>query len=1049
MELSNASHDAIVDELAEAYETKWTVGGDLTIDEFLPTNEPIRSSVLWELLLVDLELRLKAGLEPRVESYLNDFPEIKNQPQPLAKFIQAEFQLRSRREPGLDSNEYRARFPDVELSFLDHFPEQEAHQNEQQRGRYRLTRPFDEGGLGKIWIAKDEEFSREVALKEIKNRYADDEPSRRRFEQEALVTGKLQHPGIVPVYSRGRHFDGRPFYTMQLIDGVSFKAAIGAFHKTNRAGRYGDSRAIAKRRLLSQLADVCKTVHFAHLRGVLHRDIKPSNIMVGDEGGTFLIDWGLARVHGELASPERFIESDAQAIARDGSEISTALGRALGSPAYMSPEQARGDHDQVDERSDVYSLGATLFTVLTNEPPFQGLDTQSILAKVSAGTEQPPRAVNSRIPRKLDAICRKAMHADQSQRYESASELGHDIERYLADEPILATSDTLLEKTRRFSRRHQAVATLLLMTPVAIALAAVLSLGSIRREHAATERVKGSVDYVLQKIGDTFDQTSPAVGGRDILLSEALPIAVDSALQDTDGDSVGRAIFLTRASTALNNLGKYDIALQSSTAAVDLFEHELGPENQQTIYASNERGRALVSLDQIEEAYATLDPALSIAKRKLGDDSPLTQSLEQNLLNAAVLSGRVSEAIPRLKELAKRRSLRPDGKKSLAAQTTEVAALAKQRKFAEAEQQARDLILLGTKQLGPDHPEVLSLQNTLAYVMRYTDRLKSSIRLYQQTLQQRTTILGPRHENSLITMRNLGVALQEDGQLEEAGEHLETAYDIQVEEFGCHHRETLTTLNDLAIFYGRDLGEVERAIELFRTAHAACADRFGESSREALLYLLNISGAKEEIDLEASLVAAEELARCTDGYAEEGPIKDFIRFQADKTLARLHTKLGNGGAAIAAAQRIIDSQKENRNQSQTLLARLIQCEGALLENQVEDAQLSLDHVVDFENEKLADWIEAKRCVLAGAVLRRQGETEAARTSLETGYELVFDNLGPQEQNLFYFAQFAALEMVATLEALGEQTADWQAVAESWDSPTHPGYLEDGTKKADE
>ncbi len=221
--------------------------------------------------------------------------------------------------------------------------------------RFRILRPHARGGLGEVFVARDEELNRDVALKEIRDEHADNSDSRGRFLLEAEITGGLEHPGIVPVYGLGQYPDGRPYYAMRFIQGDSLKEAIAAFHSPPNANVSDSERTLQLRKLLGRFVDVCQAVSYAHSRGVLHRDLKPGNIMLGKYGETLVVDWGLAKVQGTdettAAQPDQLL----QPTSGDG-VTPTMAGSALGTPAYMPPEQAAGKLDQLGPASDVYSL---------------------------------------------------------------------------------------------------------------------------------------------------------------------------------------------------------------------------------------------------------------------------------------------------------------------------------------------------------------------------------------------------------------------------------------------------------------------------------------------------------------------------------------------------------------------------------------------------------------------------------------------------------------------------------------------------------------------
>jgi serine/threonine-protein kinase len=302
--------------------------------------------------------------------------------------------------------------------------------------RFRILRPHARGGLGEVFVAHDEELHREVAFKEIQDRHADHPESRARFVREAEITGGLEHPGIVPVYGLGAYPDGRPYYAMRFIRGVSLQHAIRRFHQSeNEAGRDRGLRTLELRQLLARFAAVCNTIAYAHSRGVLHRDLKPDNIMLGPYGETLVVDWGLAKAVGREDWADGSCAEPLQPASGSGSDL-TRAGSALGTPQYMSPEQAAGRLGQLGPASDVYSLGAVLYCLLTGRPPFDGADVATVLRLVRESSFPEPRAVNPSVPRELEFICLKAMSRRSEDRYPSALALADAIERWLADEPL-------------------------------------------------------------------------------------------------------------------------------------------------------------------------------------------------------------------------------------------------------------------------------------------------------------------------------------------------------------------------------------------------------------------------------------------------------------------------------------------------------------------------------------------------------------------------------------------------------------------------------------
>jgi serine/threonine-protein kinase len=319
--------------------------------------------------------------------------------------------------------------------------------------RYQVVRPHARGGLGEVFVARDQELDRQVALKEIQLDFAHDPHSRSRFLLEAQITGGLEHPGVVPVYGLGQYNDGRPYYAMRFIEGVTLKEAIQKFHEADVPGRDRGERSLALRQLLTRFVAVCNAIAYAHSRGVVHRDIKPANVMLGKYGETLVVDWGLAKTVGRPESAPDAAEATLRP-STSGGVTATEQGAVRGTPAYMSPEQAAGQTDQVGPASDIYSLGATLYTLLTGQVPVTGASIKRVLEKVRQGDLVPPRQAKKAVPRALEAICLKAMALNPKARYATAQELAADVEHWLADEPVAAYREPLRSRASRLVRRR-------------------------------------------------------------------------------------------------------------------------------------------------------------------------------------------------------------------------------------------------------------------------------------------------------------------------------------------------------------------------------------------------------------------------------------------------------------------------------------------------------------------------------------------------------------------------------------------------------------------
>ncbi|HWE38060.1 MAG TPA: serine/threonine-protein kinase [Isosphaeraceae bacterium] len=380
--------------------------------------------------------------------------------------------------------------------------------------RYSLTRLHAEGGLGRVWLARDAALGREVALKELRPDRARDPAVCARFVEEARITGRLEHPGIVPIYElTRREEDGRPFYTMRFVKGRTLAEAARACHRDRKLGR---DEPMAWRALVEAFVGVCNAVAFAHSRGVLHRDLKGANVVLGDFGEVMVLDWGLAK---RVDGPEEDATAAGDAAQGDGSSW-TVEGQAMGTPAYMAPEQASGDLARIDRRTDVYGLGATLYEVLAGRPPFGGPDTAEVLRRVREEVPEPPGRLNPGLPRALEAVCLKALEKRPEDRYQDVADLAADVRRWLADEPVSAYREPAGVRLGRWARRHRtgvaAASALLVAAVVALAITAWL----VAAEQRRTELARRDAEQQARRADANFRAARRAVDDSFTRISE-------------------------------------------------------------------------------------------------------------------------------------------------------------------------------------------------------------------------------------------------------------------------------------------------------------------------------------------------------------------------------------------------------------------------------------------------------------------------------------------------------------------------------------------------
>jgi non-specific serine/threonine protein kinase/serine/threonine-protein kinase len=648
---------------------------------------------------------------------------------------------------------------------------------------------------------------------------------------------------------------------MRFIKGDNLKEAIRRFHEAEKPGRDPGERTLALRQLLRRFVDVCNAVAYAHHRGVLHRDLKPGNVMVGKYGETLIVDWGLAKPIGRSDLTRTPEESTLQPSA--GSDwVETVLGTVIGTPAYMSPEQAAGRLDRLGPASDIYSLGATLYALLTGNAPFAGPDQGALLQQVQRGAWRPPRQVKANTPAALNAICCKAMALQPEDRYATALALAADVEHWLADEPVSAHRESWPTRTGRWLRRHRplvAGAAALLLAAVPLSLIIAVNREQARREIAkqkdiaqanektANERdaeTKAVLEFVENRVFAAARPEGLEGGlGHAVTLRQAVEAALPFVAKSfTDQPLIEARLRLTLG-LSFWYLGDAKVAAEQYEAARALYARHRDSDHPNTLMSMMGLANSYYALGRYADALKHREETLALMQAKLGPDHPDTLSSMTNLAGSYCALGRHADALKLYEETLalQKAKLGPDHPNTLMSMMGLASSYAALGRHTDALKLREETLALQKAKLGPDHPDTLMSMMGLAdsyYVLgRYADALK----LFEQTLALQKAKLGPDHPDTLGSVVNLAVSYAHLGRHTDAVKLYEETLPIMKAKMP-DHPFTFICMNGLASSYAK-LGRDAEALKLYEETLALRKAKLGPDHPNTLTSMYNLGNS--------------------------------------------------------------------------------------------------------------------------------------------------------------------------------------------------------------
>ncbi len=708
---------------------------------------------------------------------------------------------------------------------------------------YTQLRELARGGQGVVYSGLQQSTRRIVAIKVLREGPADGLRGVRRFEREVDLAASLAHPNVVSLFDSGTTPDGRPFLVMELIDGPSIDHApqLTAMREHALARPWLDE-------LLRLFLQVCDGVAYAHRRGIVHRDLKPSNIRIDANGRARVLDFGLAK---------HLVGSPTDLTLTLGGPGSTFVG----SLPWASPEQALGRNDEIDVRSDVYALGVILHQLLSARFPYDvESDLRAALDAIVHTAPEPLRRI-VRVPEDLETITLRCLQKDADRRYQSVTDLAHDLRAFLAGDAIEARRDSTWYVLRKTARRHRVAVVAGAMVAISLVLGLAVSLWFWRQADAdrslavaSATRAQSAMDFFV----DTVLTIDPDQDGPDLKLIEVVERAAKELPTRFPDDADSKSFFLIKLIDLFRNLDRLDEAERLAREAITVAVGQWGDTHTNTRFAQANlatiqhlRGKSLEALPELEAIVARIraEPPphelgsqhvfnvfglcllaagrIDDAERAFRDAAaiPVSElaaqhlrvSSQENLASIAGHRGDSQEAIRLMREVvaARERNAGPEHTRTIGSIGNLAYYLAQAGEIMEAEQLTRRLLDVCRRKLPPRALETLSMLNNHGNYLERLGRLDEAEAAYRECLEGRVAVLGEDHPHTLITFGNLASLAITRGNLAIAERDLRRILEIRTTKFGARDLDTLIAKNNLGKVL-HELGRTDDAIALQR-----------------------------------------------------------------------------------------------------------------------------------------------------------------------------------------------------------------------------------------